>query len=109
MALLFSTRSTVIVHEYSELRRVLGTVTLVASDSLRPSNIDFALEEHRSRTIARSNFDSTGKVSRWMEEGADPNRPEASRMPSTKTGMTGVRNAKLLRLRELGDTRSQTL
>jgi hypothetical protein len=106
----FSTKSTEIVKEYSELRRVLGTVTPVPSDSLNPSNIDLVLEEHRSRTISKSTCDSTGSVRRWIEEeDPEPGFRDASRMPSTKTGRTGDRNAKLLRLRRLGHAWSQTV
>jgi hypothetical protein len=106
----FSTKSTEIVKEYSELRRVLGTVTPVPSDSLKPSSIDLVLEEHRSRTISKSTRDSTGSVRRWIEEeDAEPGFRDASRMPSTKTGRTGDRNAKLLRPRRLGDAWSQTV
>jgi hypothetical protein len=107
---LFSTKSTEIVSEHSEARRILGTVTPVPSDSLRPSNIDLVLEEHRSRTIARSSCDPTGRVRRRTDgEEAEPDFLDASRMPSTNTGRTGDRNAKLLRLLRLGDALSQTV
>jgi len=94
------------VNEYAGCLFVLGMVTPVPSDCPRPSSIDLALEEHRSRTIAKSTSDSTGRVKRCT---AEPVRFEAIRIPSTKTGITGDKKEKLCRLRRLlGEFFSQT-